>query len=216
MKDNYLQDIQAIKTIMEERTRFLSLSGLSGILSGIYALVGAFLAHSIATNSASYAYKDLKQGLFSPVVIKLLALAVVLVLLSVVTAYILSRRKARKNNDKMWTSASKKALRKFMVPLFTGGLFVILLIWRGELLLVAPATLIFYGLSLYAASDHTVRDIATLGIAEIILGLVSLGFAGHGLYFWAAGFGVLHIIYGLIMYIKYDRLQATEPIVTSA
>ena len=216
MKENYLQDLQAIKTIMEERTRFLSLSGMSGILSGIYAIIGAVIAQRIATTSNSYAYMDLKAGLLTPVVLKLLTLAAILVFISVLTAYFLSRRKAKLTNDKMWTSASKKALRKFLVPLCTGGFVVLLLIWRGELLLVAPATLIFYGLALYAASDHTVRDIAALGIAEIILGLVSLCFAGYGLYFWAAGFGIMHIIYGLIMYIKYDRLQATEPIVTSA
>ena len=161
------------------------------------------------------AYQDLKYSTLSPVVIKLFGLATLLVILSVSTAYYFTRKKAKANDEAMWTSATKKALKEFLVPLCTGGIFVLILIWRGDLLLIAPATLIFYGLALYAASDHTVRDIAKLGIAEIILGLLCLFYTGKGIYFWAAGFGVLHIIYGFIMYIKYDRLAATEPIVTS-
>ena len=201
---------------MSERSRFISLSGISGVLAGVYALIGAFIAYRIATTSNSVAYNDVQSGTMSPVLFKLLGLAALILLLSLATSYYFTRKKAKKNDERMWTAATKKALRKFLVPLVTGGIFTLILIWRGDLLLIAPATLIFYGLALYAASDHTVRDIATLGIAEICLGLVALFFTGKGIYFWAAGFGILHIIYGLIMYIKYDRLQANEPIVTSA
>ena len=215
MKKEYIQDIQEIKTIMQSRSRFLSLSGLSGVLSGLYALVGAYIAYKISISADSMAYQDLKYGTLSPVVIKLFGLATLLVIFSIATAYYFTQKKARANNEDMWTTATKKALTKFLVPLCTGGIFVLILIWRGDLLLIAPSTLIFYGLALYAASDHTVRDIAKLGLAEILLGLICLLYTGKGLFFWAAGFGILHIIYGLIMYIKYDRLNATEPIVTS-
>jgi hypothetical protein len=44
-----------------------------------------------------------------------------------------------------------------------------------------------------------------LGICEIGLGLIASIYMGYGLLFWAVGFGVLHIIYGIVMYMKYER-----------
>ena len=205
--EDYIKDIQDIRTLMETRTRFLSLSGLSGILAGLYALVGAFLGHRIATTSASIPYHDLRNGYLSPTVMKLLALAGVLLLLSVATAYLLSSRKAKQRNESLWNKASLRALRSFALPLGTGGIFGLILISKGFLILIGPITLIFYGLALYAASTYTVRDVASLGMAEVALGLLALAFPGYGLYFWVVGFGVLHILYGSLMYYKYDRTQ---------
>jgi hypothetical protein len=69
--------------------------------------------------------------------------------------------------------------------------------------LVAPATLIFYGLALVNAERYTLTDIKYLGYCQIGLGLISLFFLGWGLVAWTFGFGVLHIVYGLIMHKKY-------------
>jgi len=205
MTQDYLQDIQEIRSIMEERSRFLSLSGLSGILAGIYALVGAYVGYNFAVNAASVPYTDIKNGELTPVVMKLLSIAGVILLLSLATAYFFTSRKAKRRNEAMWTPATKRALVSFLVPLVTGGIFCLLLLWRGHILLLSPCTLIFYGLALYSASRYTLRDVGALGILEIILGLTSMLFPGKGIYFWAIGFGVLHIFYGIIMYYKYDR-----------
>ncbi len=205
MEQDYIKDISHIKSMMQERSRFLSLSGLSGIMAGIYALIGAAIAQKMVSHAQSIAYNDLISKSLSPIVIKLLILSGVVLLLSVVTAYFFTRRRAMQRNEKMWSSASSKALKSYMIPLGTGGIFVILLIARGELLLVAPSTLIFYGLALYSASNYTLRDVGSLGIIEIIIGLMAVAFPGYGLYFWAAGFGILHILYGMMMYFKYDK-----------
>lgn len=207
MNRDYIKDIQDIKTIMEDRSRFLSLSGLSGILSGIYALTGAFVADYIARRADTIAYTDIKNGLLSPIVQQLFLIGVVVFILALVTAYYFTFQKAKRNNEKIWNIASIKALKSFAVPFLTGGVFVILLLWKGYLLMVASSTLIFYGLALYAASRYTYRDVAALGVCEVIIGLAAMGFPGYGLYFWALGFGVLHIIYGIIMHFKYDRVQ---------
>lgn len=208
MNQDYIQDIQDIKSIIQERTRFLSLSGLSGILSGLYALVGAFLAYSWVHQSDSIAYSDIEQRHFSPIVMKLLILAICILILALMTSYILTSKKAKARNEKLWTPASKKALKSFAVPLVTGGFFCMLLVWRNELLLIAPTTLVFYGVALYAASQYTIRDVAALGVMEIVLGLCAMLQPGYGIYFWAIGFGILHIIYGSLMYFKYDRVAA--------
>ena len=92
-----------------------------------------------------------------------------------------------------------------MIPLFAGGLFVLGLLYHNEWHFVAPACLIFYGLALVNASKYTLSDIRYVGIIEILLGAVNMYFAEYSLWFWAVGFGVLHIVYGLIMWWKYDR-----------
>ena len=206
MTQDYLKDIQDIKSMMEERSRFLSLSGLSGVLAGLYALVGAYVGYKLATSASSIPYKDLQSGYFSPIVIQLLLVALGILLLSIGTALFFTSRKARRRNESMWSPATIKALKSFLLPLVTGGIFGLLLLWRGHMLLLSPTTLIFYGLALYSASRYTVRDVGALGIAEIAVGLASMLYPGKGIYFWAFGFGVLHIVYGSIMYFKYDRV----------
>jgi len=64
--------------------------------------------------------------------------------------------------------------------------------------------LIFYGLALVDAGKFTYGEVFYLGILEIITGLVSAFFPSLGLFFWIFGFGVLHVIYGLVMYRKYE------------
>ena len=71
--------------------------------------------------------------------------------------------------------------------------------------LVAPSTLVFYGLALVNGSKHTLRDVEFLGLTEIALGLAGLFYLGNGLELWTTGFGLLHIVYGAWMYFKYER-----------
>ena len=65
--------------------------------------------------------------------------------------------------------------------------------------------LIFYGIALYNASKHTLSYVKYLGFTEIILGLISAMYPGDGFWFWVIGFGFMHIIYGSLMYFKYDK-----------
>ena len=204
---NYLQDIQEIKHMMNQSSRFISLSGLSGVLAGIYCLTGAFLAYrTIHFDTSSLGgYQDLIISEFA--VIKLLCIATFVILLSLITAIVLSIRKAKKTNEKVWNIATRRLLINFFIPLATGGFFIIFLIEKNIFGLVAPLTLIFYGLSCVNASKYTLGDVRYLGITMIILGLISTWFLGYGLLFWALGFGGCHILYGSVMYFKYERKQ---------
>ncbi|MGE5429024.1 MAG: hypothetical protein ACM3O8_14110, partial [Methylococcaceae bacterium] len=67
------------------------------------------------------------------------------------------------------------------------------------------AMLIFYGLALVNAGKFTLSEVHYLGITEIVLGLMAAVFINWGLLFWALGFGVMHIVYGMMMYYKYER-----------
>ena len=202
---DYLKDIQDIKSIMNQSSRFISLSGLSGVLAGMYSLVGAWFAYKTIyfDTSTMGNYKNLVIS--ESAVIRLFFIAITVILLSMITGIILSTRKAKKSNDKVWNVSSKRLIINFGIPLATGGFFILFLIEKEILSLIAPLTLIFYGLACVNASKYTLGDVRYLGITMIILGLLSTWFLGYGLLFWALGFGVCHIIYGSMMYFKYDR-----------
>ncbi len=200
---DYLQDITEIKNIMNKSSRFLSLSGLSGILAGIYALVGAYFARVLllTANYDQYSYTLSETN----IEYKIIGIALAVALLSIITGYILTRNKAKKQNVKIWDTTTKRLLFNFLVPLATGGIFGLIILSQGIFLYIAPVTLIFYGLALFSASKYTIGNVKYLGIVEIILGLFALYFIGYGFYFWVIGFGVFHIIYGAIMYFTLER-----------
>ncbi len=201
----YEKDLASIRTMMERSAKFISLSGLSGVLAGIYALLGAAAAYYIAQYPASpfdyrpYSLRD------DSVVVKLLGVAAVVFVASITTGVLQSMRKAKKHDLKFWNNASQQMVFNLAIPLLTGGAFILIMLANGHFGLAAPASLIFYGLALILASPNTYDEVRNLGYCEIIIGLVCAYFAGYGLLFWALGFGVMHIVYGLIMYNKYDR-----------
>lgn len=203
-KKDYLQDITEIKSIMNKSTRFISLSGLSGILAGIYALLGSafgyFLINSYKNNESSISLMPINY--FELIIF---AVAITILLLSVISAFVLTRKKAKKNNEKIWNSTSKRLLVHFLIPLLSGGVFCVVLYQYNLIGLIAPATLLFYGLACINASKYTLGDIFYLGLANVIIGIIATQFIGYGLFFWALGFGVFHIIYGTLMYNKYDK-----------
>lgn len=200
---DYLQDITEIKAIMNKSTRFISLSGLSGILAGVYALLGATVGNLLIKSyqSGNGPIAMLPISYFE---ILLMAVALLILVLSVITAFILTKKKATKNNEQIWNSASKRLMKSFLIPLITGGLFCGILYQYGLIGLIAPSTLIFYGLACVNSSKYTLGDIYYLGIANIVIGLIATQFIGYGLYFWALGFGIFHITYGFLM-LKKDE-----------
>ncbi len=195
----YLEDISEIKNMMSRSSRFISLSGLSGIMAGVYALIGGYLGYLILYPSSW------KFDTYQEIQLTLIAVALGVVVMAVVTAGLLTFRKAKRSGEKVWNVSSKRLLLNFLIPLVTGGIFVLLLIRLEYWVLIAPSTLIFYGMACLNASKYTLGDVRYLGITTIILGLFSAYFTGYGLFFWSLGFGVCHILYGTLMYFKYDR-----------
>ena len=203
-KKDYLQDITEIKSIMNKSTRFISLNGLSGILAGVYALLGAAIGYFLIN---SYKNDNNPISLMPINYFELLiaGVAIFILILSVITAFILTRKKAKKNNEKIWNTASKRLFVNFIIPLLAGGIFCIVLYQHNIIGLIAPTTLIFYGLACINASKYTLGDIFYLGFANVVIGLIATQFIGYGLFFWALGFGIFHIGYGIIMYNKHDK-----------
>lgn len=201
---DYLEDISEIKEMMQRSSRFLSLSGMSGIAAGLAALIGAYFAYQIAYNQpeySSYQMLGTDAGIIRLLIID--GLAVMLVALG--AGYFFTARRAASQGQKVWDNTTKRLVINLAIPLAAGGIFVLILLSKGIYGIVAPATLLFYGLALVNASKYTLRDVRGLGMGQIILGLIATYDIGHGLFFWALGFGVLHIVYGSIMYFKYEK-----------
>ena len=204
-----LEALQDIRRMMERSSRFISLSGLSGVSAGVCALIGAWIARTwiidyYDTNGYISRHGYMRDGANS-LEWKLFGLAIAVLIAALATSTWFTWRKARKSDLPIWDHASKKLAINMAIPLAAGGFFVLGLVNNSDWNYVAPTCLVFYGLSLVNASKYTLTDIRYLGILEIILGCVSMYYPHEGLYFWTAGFGVLHVIYGLIMWWKYEK-----------
>ena len=204
-----LDALKDIRSMMEQSSRFISLSGLSGVFAGIFALCGAWFAYDILerwriilyTISDAVTYNTQLKELY----LLLFADAGSVLVASLAICTLLTIRNSRKKGISIWDATAKRVLINLMIPLISGGIFCLILLYHGYFGLLAPCTLLFYGLALLNASKYTLNDVRYLGICEIILGLIASFYIGYGLIFWAIGFGALHIIYGAVMYFKYER-----------
>ena len=203
---DYKQDLAQIRSMMERSSKFMSLSGWAGIMAGVYAIAGAYVAYSFFgfnPDTLMYSVSDSTELLENfP---NVMMLGVLILILAISTAIALSSRFAVKKGEKVWNGASKQLVINMAGPLLAGGVLILILISKGLLGLVAPLSLIFYGLALFHASKFTFDDVKFLGIIQMALGLLGVWFIEYGLILWGLGFGVAHIIYGIFLYYRYER-----------
>ena len=198
---DYLKDISEIKELMNKSSRFISLSGLSGIMAGIYAIVGAAIAYwLVSTSGMDYLILDGK--IFRLVMLDLFLIA----FFSIVTAIYLTTRKAKKNGEKIWDTTSQRLVINFLIPLVVGGIYILIILGQQKYGQTAALTLIFYGLALVNASKYSIGNIRYLGFIEICIGLICAMIPGYGFWLWVLGFGVMHIVYGIWMHLKFDKI----------
>lgn len=208
--ENHFENLSEIRLLMERSSRFISLSGLSGVFAGIFALIGATVAYFYLKKGllVEQYYLDffaMNGDIDKNFIIFCFIDAMSVLMLSLTFGIYFTTQKAKKQGQKIWDKTSQRLLINLFIPLATGGLFCLIMMYHGIIAFVAPCTLIFYGLALLNASKYTLNDIRYLGISEIALGLLASIWIGYGLIFWAMGFGVLHIVYGSVMYYKYEK-----------
>lgn len=211
-RNEQLEHLSEIRSLMERSSRFISLSGLSGVAAGIFALLGAaavyvyFDISPFDDHSVYYADVLVAEKRWGTDYMTFFFLDAALVFIFAVAGGIFfTTRKAKQKGQKIWDKVTQKLLLNLLIPLAAGGIFCLALMKHGEFGLVAPTTLVFYGLALVNGGKYTLNDIHYLGLSEIVLGLIALFYIGYGLEFWTIGFGFLHIIYGTVMYFKYER-----------
>jgi hypothetical protein len=206
------QVLQDIKSMMERSSRFISLSGLSGVAAGCCALIGAYFASNVIGNAqlnkahrfedeVNYTGFKLQNYMGN----KLFIIALVTFITSLLFSFLFTWIRSKKTNTPLWGNTAKRLLINVAVPMIAGGIYILKLMESGAFGLIAPGCLIFYGLALVNASKYTLTEIRFLGYFQILLGIINLWALGYGIYFWAIGFGVLHIVYGAIMWFKYER-----------
>jgi len=203
------EDIQAIREIMERSSKFLSLSGLAGVFAGVCALIGAVVAWFFIFNSGQVQYHEYIQSAGSSLNSGIgfyLALDALLVLVfALLGALYFSYRKSRKAGQQFWTNSTRRLLFHLMLPLVSGGIIIIILIFRNKLDLVFPSMLVYYGLALVNAGKFTFGEIHYLGLTQIVLGILAVVFINYGLLLWTLGFGLMHIVYGTVMFYRHER-----------
>ena len=207
-----LQDIQQIKQMMERSSRFISLSGLSGIAAGACALAGAYFANNIIMDSGGPSgYKAIAaKTIVTESVIdffghRLFQIALLTFFAALFSSFLFTYLRSKKNKVPMWGYTSKRLLVNVAVPMIAGGIYLYRQMQFGNFGLIAPGCLIFYGLALVNDSKYTLGEIRYLGYCQVLLGIINCWFVGYGVYFWAAGFGLLHIIYGIVMWYRYEK-----------
>ena len=207
-----LEDLQHIKKMMERSSRFISLSGLSGISAGMCALIGAWVARpyvmgekDMVINKAAVIILAMANDYRIILYTYLFWIAFATFISAFICAFVFTYINSKKVGTAIWSSTSKRLMINVSIPLIVGGLFLFRMIQFETFGLVAPGCLIFYGLALVNASKYTLGEVRYLGYGQIVLGLFNLWWIGYGLQFWAMGFGVLHIIYGVMMWWKYER-----------
>lgn len=190
--------------MMERSSKFLSLSGLSGITAGVIASIGAAFAYFHILQEPLAANLDTTHEAMFHKMTLLVADASVILLLSICSGIYFSWRKSVKKNLKPSKSLIKKTVYNLSIPLVTGGIFTLIFLLRGDLATAIAMTLTFYGLALINVSKYTLDEVHYLGLTEIILGILAVLLPAWSFPLWTIGFGACHIVYGTAMYIKYD------------
>lgn len=202
-----LDDLQHIKRMMERSSRFISLSGLSGVSAGVCALAGAWFA-SQKINCWLKGDCELSRLMSSGginLMNELLWIATLTFVAAFVSAFFFTFLRSKKDKQPMWGHTTIRLLINTAIPLVAGAIFLFRMLQMGQYDLIAPGCLIFYGLALVNAAKYTLGEVRYLGLGMILLGILNCWYVGYGLHFWAMGFGVLHIIYGIVMWYKYER-----------
>lgn len=201
--EEQLAAIQEMRDMMDQATRFKSISGLSGILAGIFTFICTYTIYLVTGISPFESEALDRMWLMSSQALILCFISLLIICIGI--GFYLAMRNANQSGKSAWDNAAKRLAFSLAIPVFAGGIFSILLTRFGLIAIAAPATLLFYGMGLVSASKYTLDAVRTVGLLFVFLGLLATYFLTYGFLIWTLGFGLLHVIYGFIIYVKYER-----------
>ena len=197
---DYLRDISEIKNLMSKSSKFISLSGLSGIFAGIYALIGAGYYYFSFDKKI-----DNSIQLTTELVYSIAAIILIVSIATTFTTIFFTSKRAKLTDENAWDITAKNLIKSYLTTLSIGGVYIIINLLQENYTHLIALILLFYGLALINASKHTNNIVKPLGIIEVVFGLFCALFPKYSFWGWVFGFGVVHIIYGSIIYFKYDK-----------
>jgi hypothetical protein len=194
MENKPSETLSDIRRLMERSSRFSLLSGYSLIAAGICGLAGVWQAH-----------REVMQWRMHPggehLADRLILTGSLTLVAALALGYAFTWGKVRRQQVPLWDAVVRKVSIHFAIPLFTGGVFVVGMIYWGQYQFIATACLVFYGLALVNASHFTVRPIRMLGLMQLLLGFICL-FTGYNLICLMLGFGIMNILAGWLIQVK--------------
>lgn len=125
--ETYLNGLAEIRSLMERSSRFISLSGLSGVMAGIYALAGAAIAWYLL-NQEGVVLEDglLRRAASESLRLELLLVGIGVLVLALATGIWLTIRKSRKTRQSIWDKTAKQLFFSLLIPLATGGILCLI------------------------------------------------------------------------------------------
>jgi len=186
LRDHAAANLRYIRDAMERAGSVTILPGYGIALVGITALAASWIAASQPTTRRWVAVWLVE-----------LAVAAVIDVLATI-------RKAKRVPGPLLLSPLRRFLLGFSAPMAAGGLVTALLV-RFDLYAALPAMwLVVYGASIVTGGTFSPRVVPVMGVTFMVLGAAAVVAApAWGNFFMAAGFGVLHIVFGLIIARRY-------------
>jgi hypothetical protein len=181
-----MDNLSFIRSTMERATAFTAVPGWGGVAMGVTALAATALAQSRGTR---------EEWLLVWLAASVLALAIGGWSMGV---------KAKRAGTSVFSYPGRRFVLSYLPPLAVGGLLTLVLV-RAGLYSTLPGTwLLLYGTGVVTGGAFSVRVVPIMGLCFMALGAIAL-FAPPAWGYWlmAAGFGGLHIIFGLIIARRY-------------
>lgn len=186
LHDRAMENLRFIRETMERSASFTAVSGWAGVAMGAVALAAAAVAR-------------LQQDPRVWLAVWLLAAAV-----SFAVAVGGMAVKSRSVGMPLFSGPGRKFASSFAPPIVVGGLLTVALFVAGEIRLLPGTWLLLYGAAVVTGGAHSVRVVPLMGAVFMATGAVALlappAWADA---FMALGFGMLHVVFGLVIARKH-------------
>ena len=184
--DKALDNLKFIRETMERSANFTAIPGYGGALMGVTAIGAAIIAHNQPT---------IREWLITWLVEACLAFVI---------GIFAMWQKAKNAGDSLASAPARKFALAFSPPLVAGIILTFLFYYRNFFPFLPTVWLTLYGTAVVTGGAYSVKIVPIIGWLFILLGFVS-AFADsrHGNLLMAAGFGVLQIVFGLIVARRY-------------
>ena len=189
------ENIRLIREVMSRSAHYTHFSGVSGVLSGIFALFGCYMTYWITYNVPPVQHNESYVVTWVAVLVAAIAQDIAL-----------AQRKARKNGQTLWDPATYQVIKAVLPGMFVAFVVSIVALRDGALDAIPGVWALGYGVSLCSAGMFSMKEIRVYGVIQLITGAVGLFVFSRlpqSVYILALSFGVYQIIFGLWMTRKY-------------